>query len=175
MAKPYRVAVITLSDKGSRGEREDKSGPLIREMVQEAGYQVVHEVLLSDDRDGLRNELIRLCDGEICDLILTTGGTGFSQRDQAPEATYDVMERNAPGIAEAMRYHSLSITPRGMLSRSASVIRKKTLIVNLPGSPKAVQENLEYILPSLEHGIAILVGDDAECGHDHHHHGHEHH
>ena len=139
---PLRAAVITLSEKGSRGEREDKSGPRIVEMLTAAGY---------------------LADGRQVNLILTTGGTGFSPRDITPEATCAVADRNAPGIAEAMRYHSLSITPRGMLSRAASVLRGKTLIVNLPGSPKAVKENLEYILPSLEHGVRIAAGLDGEC------------
>ncbi|MCQ2454222.1 MAG: MogA/MoaB family molybdenum cofactor biosynthesis protein [Clostridia bacterium] len=138
----YRVAVITLSDKGARGEREDKSGPVICEMVQAAGYEVVLTELLNDDREGLKNELIRIADEHLADLILTTGGTGFSQRDNAPEATMDAVERNVPGIAEAMRVNSLKITPRGMLSRAASGIRKYTLIINLPGSPKAVKENL---------------------------------
>ena len=105
----------------------------------------------------------KICDGGQAELILTTGGTGFSPRDNAPEATMDVVERPVPGIAEAMRYHSLSITPRGMLSRAVSGIRGRTLIVNLPGSPKAVKENLEYILPTLDHGLAILVGDAGEC------------
>ena len=146
---PLRAAVITLSDKGSRGEREDKSGPLIVKMLAAAGYKVEETLLLADGRQ--------------VNLILTTGGTGFSPRDITPEATLAVADRNAPGIAEAMRYHSLSITPRGMLSRAASVLRGKTLIVNLPGSPKAVQENLEYILPSLEHGLRIAAGLDGEC------------
>ena len=159
----YRVAIITLSDKGAAGEREDRSGPLIAEMVTTAGYQVVSRQLLSDDRKGLSDALIDICDSHKADLVLTTGGTGFSQRDNAPEATMDVIERNVPGIAEAMRMNSLKYTPRGMLSRAVSGIRKYTLIVNLPGSPKAVRENLEYILPVLDHGIAILVGDAAEC------------
>jgi len=159
----YRVAVITLSDKGAKGEREDKSGPVICEMVKEAGYEVVSTLLLNDDRKGLADALTDICDNHKADLILTTGGTGFSQRDNAPEATMDVVERNVPGIAEAMRVNSLRYTPRRMLSRAASGIRKYTLIVNLPGSPKAVRENLEYILPVLDHGIAILVGDAAEC------------
>ena len=111
----------------------------------------------------LKAQLLRLADGRQVNLILTTGGTGFSPRDITPEATCAVADRNAPGIAEAMRYHSLSITPRGMLSRGVSVLRGKTLIVNLPGSPKAVQENLEYILPSLEHGVRIAAGLDGEC------------
>ena len=143
---PLRAAVITLSDKGSRGEREDKSGPLIVKMLAAAGYKVEETLLLPDEAAALK-----------------AGGTGFSPRDITPEATLAVADRSAPGIAEAMRYHSLSITPRGMLSRAASVLRGKTLIVNLPGSPKAVQENLEYILPSLEHGLRIAAGLDGEC------------
>ena len=160
---PLRAAVITLSDKGSRGEREDKSGPLIVEMLTAAGYVVEETMLLPDEAKALKAQLIRLADGRQVNLILTTGGTGFSPRDITPEATYAVADRNAPGIAEAMRYHSLSITPRGMLSRAASVLRGKTLIVNLPGSPKAVKENLEYILPSLGHGVRIAAGLDGEC------------
>ena len=160
---PLRAAVITLSDKGSRGEREDKSGPLIVEMLTAAGYVVEETMILPDEAKALKAQLIRLADGRQVNLILTTGGTGFSPRDITPEATYAVADRNAPGIAEAMRYHSLSITPRGMLSRAASVLRGKTLIVNLPGSPKAVKENLEYILPSLEHGVRIAAGLDGEC------------
>ena len=158
-----RAAVITLSDKGSRGEREDKSGPLIVEMLTAAGYVVEETMILPDEAKALKAQLIRLADGRQVNLILTTGGTGFSPRDITPEATCAVADRNAPGIAEAMRYHSLSITPRGMLSRGVSVLRGKTLIVNLPGSPKAVQENLEYILPSLEHGVRIAAGLDGEC------------
>ena len=159
----YRVAIITLSDKGARGEREDVSGQVIEDMVKEAGYEVVSRQLLSDDRQGLTDALISLCDSNAAELILTTGGTGFSPRDNAPEVTLAACERMAPGIAEAMRMASLQITPRAMLSRAVSGIRKKTLIVNLPGSPKAVKENLSFILPTLEHGIAILVGDDGEC------------
>ena len=161
---PLRAAVITLSDKGSRGERQDRSGPLAAEMLAEAGYRVEETLLLPDEAEGLKAQLIRLADGRQLNLILTTGGTGFSPRDITPEATLAVADRSAPGIAEAMRYHSLSITPRGMLSRAASVLRGKTLIVNLPGSPKAVRENLEYILPSLEHGLRIAAGLDGECG-----------
>ena len=154
---------VTLSDKGSRGEREDKSGPLIVEMLTAAGYVVEETMILPDEAKALKAQLIRMADGRQVNLVLTTGGTGFSPRDITPEATCAVADRNAPGIAEAMRYHSLSITPRGMLSRGVSVLRGKTLIVNLPGSPKAVQENLEYILPSLEHGVRIAAGLDGEC------------
>ncbi len=160
---PLRAAVITLSDKGSRGEREDKSGPLIVEMLTAAGYVVEETMLLPDEAKALKAQLIRLADGRQVNLILTTGGTGFSPRDITPEATYAVADRNAPGIAEAMRYNSLYNTPRGMLSCAASVLRGKTLIVNLPGSPKAVKENLEYILPSLGHGVRIAAGLDGEC------------
>lgn len=160
---PLRAAVITLSDKGSRGEREDLSGPLIVKMLTEAGYRVEETLLLPDGIQPLKNQLIRLADGRQMDLILTTGGTGFAPTDVTPEATLAVATRNAPGIAEAMRAYSLSITPRAMLSRAASVLRGKTLIVNLPGSPKAVKEHLEYILPSLEHGILLAGGRDGEC------------
>ena len=152
---PLRAAVITLSDKGSRGEREDKSGPLIAQMLTAAGYVVEETMILPDEAKALKAQLIRMADGRQVNLVLTTGGTGFSPRDITPEATC--------AVAEAMRYHSLSITPRGMLSRGVSVLRGKTLIVNLPGSPKAVQENLEYILPSLEHGVRIAAGLDGEC------------
>ena len=151
---PLRAAVITLSD---------KSGPLIVEMLTAAGYVVEETMILPDEAKALKAQLIRMADGRQVNLVLTTGGTGFSPRDITPEATCAVADRNAPGIAEAMRYHSLSITPRGMLSRGVSVLRGKTLIVNLPGSPKAVQENLEYILPSLEHGVRIAAGLDGEC------------
>ena len=160
---PLRAAVITLSDKGSRGEREDKSGPLAAELLAGAGYTVEETLLLPDEEAALKAQLIRLADGRQLNLILTTGGTGFSPRDITPEATMAVATRNAPGIAEAIRYHSLTITPRGMLSRGVSVLRGKTLIVNLPGSPKAVWEDLEYLLPSLEHGVRIAAGLDGEC------------
>ena len=160
---PLRAAVITLSDKGSRGEREDKSGPLAAELLAGAGYTVEETLLLPDEEAALKAQLIRLADGRQLNLILTTGGTGFSPRDITPEATMAVATRNASGIAEAIRYHSLTITPRGMLSRGVSVLRGKTLIVNLPGSPKAVREDLEYLLPSLEHGVRIAAGLDGEC------------
>lgn len=160
---PLRAAVITLSDKGSKGKREDQSGPLIVEMLKESGYQIEETLLLPDGIQPLKNNLIRLADGRQMDLILTTGGTGFAPTDVTPEATLAVATRNAPGIAEAMRAYSLTITPRAMLSRAASVLRGKTLIVNLPGSPKAVKESLEYILPTLKHGILLANGRDGEC------------
>ena len=162
-ARPFRAAVITLSDKGARGEREDASGPAAAEMLREAGYEVVEMLLLPDEPAKLKTQLIRLADGRQVDLILTSGGTGFSLRDQTPEATLAVADRNAPGIAEAIRAKSLAVTDRAMLSRGVSVIRKKTLIVNLPGSPKAVRESLGFILGSLDHGLAILRGSASEC------------
>ena len=158
-----RVAIITLSDSGYAGQREDKSGPLIRAMAEEAGYEVVHTALLPDGVEPLAGELKRLCDGDLADLVLTTGGTGFSPTDLTPEATLSVVERPAPGIAEAMRWQSLQITPRAMLSRAAAGIRGRTLIVNLPGSPKAVRECLTFILPALGHGVEILRGTADNC------------
>ncbi|WP_312640411.1 MogA/MoaB family molybdenum cofactor biosynthesis protein [Hydrogenoanaerobacterium sp.] len=159
----FRVAIITLSDKGYAGEREDKSGEVIREIAEQNGYEAVSYALLPDDRVMLADELRRLCDNDLADLILTTGGTGFSPRDITPEATLDVAQKLVPGIPEAMRYSSLRITKRAMLSRSAAAIREKTLIVNLPGSPKAVRENLEYIITELHHGLEILRGKTGEC------------
>ncbi len=161
--RPFRAAVITLSDKGYAGEREDKSGPKIVEMVEESGYQVVETILLPDEKLPLKNNMIRLADQRQVDVIFTTGGTGFSPRDITPEATVEVCDRMANGIANSILYYSLSITPRAMLSRAVSGIRKKTLIVNLPGSPKAVKEALEFILPSLGHGLGILRGTEGEC------------
>ncbi len=159
-----RAAVITSSDSGYEGKREDISGPVIVKMLEEAGYEVVHTILLPDERKMLADEMARIADENIADLVLTTGGTGFSPRDCMPEATMDIAERMVPGIPEAMRYYSLSITPRAMLSRAAACIRKKTLIINLPGSPKAVRESLEYIMPSLMHGLEIMTGDATNCG-----------
>ncbi len=158
-----RVAVITLSDSGWAGKREDKSGPVICERVKQEGWQVVRTRLLPDNRTMLASELRRICDEDQADLILTTGGTGFAPTDVTPEATMDVVERPTPGISEAMRYYSLQITPRAMLSRAAAGIRGRTLIVNLPGSPKAVQECMEAILPALNHGLDVLRGSAHEC------------
>lgn len=157
------AAVITLSDKGAKGEREDKSGPVIVKMLEEAGYEIVESNILPDEQKLLENELIRLSDQRQVNLILTTGGTGFSERDRTPEATLSVATRLAPGIAEAIRAGSMKITKRAMLSRETSVIRNKTLIVNLPGSPKAVAESLELVIDQLDHGIKILLGRAGEC------------
>lgn len=162
--RPFTAAVITLSDKGYAGEREDKSGPLIREMLDKAGYDVVETLLFPDGRPVLERQFCRLADLRQVNVIFTTGGTGFAERDVTPEATSAVCDRMAMGIADAVRQYSLTITGRAMLSRAVSGIRKKTLIVNLPGSPKAVKESLEYILPHLGHGLGILRGTDGECG-----------
>ena len=164
--RPFTAAVITLSDKGSQGEREDKSGPLIRETLETDGYDVLETLLLPDERTLLEKHLMRLADQRQVNVIFTTGGTGFSIRDITPEATIAVCDRMATGIAEAIRYYSLQITPRAMLSRQTSGIRKKTLIINLPGSPKACKEDLEFVLPSLKHGLGVLRGSDGECGND---------
>lgn len=158
-----RVGIITASDKGSKGEREDRSGEVIREIVAQQGWEVTDYIVLPDERHELSEKMQEWCDSYKVDLILTTGGTGFSKRDCTPEATLDIVEKQVPGIPEAMRYYSLQITPRAMLSRSIAGIRKDTLIVNLPGSPKAVRENLESIIGSLEHGIGILQGSSSEC------------
>lgn len=158
-----RVAILTLSNSGYAGQREDKSGPEIRALAEAAGYTVVHTALLPDGIEPLASELKRLCDGDLADLILTTGGTGFSPTDLTPEATLSVVERPAPGIAEAMRWQSLQVIPRAMLSRAAAGIRKQALIVNLPGNPKAVRECLDFILPSLAHGLEILKGTGGNC------------
>lgn len=160
----YRTAVITLSDKGAAGERENKSGPAIRDMVEKGPYIVTEQHIIPDEPEMLKKLLVKLCDSKKVSLILTTGGTGFSQRDWTPEATLAVADRVAPGIAEGIRAYSMTITPKAMLSRGVSVIRGETLIINLPGSPKAVKESLEYLMPALEHGLDILTGRDSECG-----------
>lgn len=161
--KSFKAAVITVSDKGARGERVDESGPAAKEMLEEAGYEVVETLIIPDEPEELKTELIRLADEVRADLVVTSGGTGFSMRDQTPEATLAVADRLAPGITEAIRYQSMAVTNRAMLSRGVSVIRRQTVIVNLPGSPKAVRESLGYILDSLDHGIRILRGSASEC------------
>lgn len=162
--RAWRAAVVTLSDRGYAGEREDKSGPLVCDMLEKAGYDIIETALLPDEEEEIKEYLCKLCDDIKADIVFTTGGTGFAPRDCAPEAAMAVATRNAPGIAEAMRQASLKITPRAMLSRGVSVIRNQTLIINLPGSPKAVRENLDAVLPSLEHGLSILTGKAQECG-----------
>ena len=160
--RPFTAAVITLSDRASRGEYEDKSGPLMAQILRDQGYDVVETLILPDGRMPLEAQLKRLADQRQVDAIFTTGGTGFSERDLTPEATQAVCDRMAPGIAEAMRWYSLQITPKAMLSRQTAGIRGKTLIVNMPGSPKAVREDLDFILPSLAHGLGILRGTDTD-------------
>lgn len=164
----YTAAIITVSDKGSRGERRDTSGPAIRAILEQRGWQMVHTAILPDEAEEIRRELIRCADEEKIHLVLTTGGTGFSPRDVTPEATLAVLEREARGIPEAMRYASLQITPRACLSRGVAGIRKKTLIVNLPGSRKASVENLSAVLPALGHGLDVLRGNSGDCGVEHH-------
>lgn len=159
----FRAAVITASNKGFSGERQDASGLLVQKILREAGYSIAYYAILPDDRNMLAEAMRHLCDEEIADLILTTGGTGFSPRDFTPEATTDIAERMVPGIPEAMRAESMKITNRAMLSRSVAALRRRTLIINLPGSPKAVQESLTCILPALEHGLEILTGQAKEC------------
>ena len=159
----FKTAVLTLSDKGAAGEREDKSGPLIREIIEKENYLVIDQRVLPDEQKTIEETLIHLCDRLKVDLILTTGGTGFSLRDRTPEATMAVADRMAPGIAEAIRAYSMQITNRAMLSRGVSALRGQTLIINLPGSPKAVKESLDCILPALPHGLEILKGSASDC------------
>ncbi|AHF10696.1 MULTISPECIES: MogA/MoaB family molybdenum cofactor biosynthesis protein [Dehalobacter] len=157
------VGVITASDKGSRGEREDLSGQVIKNMVEELGWEVKILEIVPDEQKIIEAKLIEYADEHKVDVIFTTGGTGFSPRDVTPEATLAVVERLTPGIPEAMRLESLKVTPRAMLSRAAAGIRGKTVIINLPGSPKGVKECLTVVLQSLEHGIEILKGTAGEC------------
>ena len=158
-----RAAIITASDSGYRGEREDLSGPAIKEILEREGYEVISMDILPDDQVMLAGKLQEIADSEKAELILTTGGTGFSERDVIPEATEEVIERKFPGIPEAIRAYSMTITKRAMLSRATAGIRGKTLIINLPGSPKAVRESLEYIIDALAHGLEILSGEARDC------------
>ncbi|MFW5631942.1 MAG: molybdopterin-binding protein [Acetivibrio ethanolgignens] len=161
--RPFTAAVITLSDKGAKGEREDLSGPKIVEMLEKEGYEIKETLLLADEQKALEHQLRRLADQRQVNVIFTTGGTGFSVRDVTPEATIAVCDRMANGIADAIRNYSMEITKRAMFSRAVSGIRKRTLIVNLPGSPKAVAEALDFLLPQLSHGLGILRGTEGEC------------
>lgn len=159
----FRVAIICMSDKGFKGEREDISTKVIEEIVVNNGYEVVKKIIIPDEYEEIRENLKEICDKNIADLILTTGGTGFAKRDVTPEATEEVIEKKVPGISEAIRNYSMGITKRAMLSRAVSGIRKETLIINLPGSPKAVRESLEYIITELHHGLEILTGRAFDC------------
>ena len=159
----YRAAVLTVSDRSFRGERPDAGGPLVVELLKTGGYEVVVTDIVPDEKEQIEAALCRIADAGLADLLVTTGGTGFAPRDITPEATIAVCDRLTPGIPEAMRYASMQITPRAMLSRAQAGIRKQTLIINLPGSPKAAKENLEFVLPSLSHGLEMLSGRPADC------------
>ncbi len=163
MKKEKTVAIITASDSGYLGKRMDESGPMIKEIVEMNGYSVVAYKILPDDQLVLQEELCTIADHNLADLILTTGGTGCSPRDCMPEATLASIERMVPGIPEAMRMYSMQFTKRAMLSRGVAGIRKHTLIVNLPGSPKAVCECLEYVIQDLAHGIEVLLSESTNC------------
>ena len=161
----FKAKVITVSDKGYRGERVDESGPLVKKILIDAGYEVSDVVIIPDEMEMIVEELKKASDDDIA-LIVTTGGTGFSPRDITPEATIKVCERMVPGISEAMRAASMAITNRAMLSRGVSGIRNRSLIINLPGSKKAVSENLLAVLPALEHGLTVLREKPMDCGID---------
>ncbi len=158
-----QAGVITLSDKGSRGEREDLSGPEVIRMLREAGIETVHSEIIPDEEEFIASKLIEFADVRGLDLVVTTGGTGVSPRDVTPDATLAVIDREIPGMAEAMRRESMLKTPHAMISRAVAGIRGQTLIVNLPGSPKGVRENLAVILPALTHAIEKIKGDPADC------------
>ena len=163
MEERFTAAVVTVSDRSFRRERPDGSGPVVRELLEKAGYRVVRMEIVPDERREIEEVLTALADREDVALVVTTGGTGFAPRDVTPEATAAVCQRLTPGIPEAMRQASLTITARAMLSRAAAGIRGRTLIVNLPGSPKAARENLEAVLPALDHGLVMLRGGPADC------------
>ena len=161
-----RVAILTISDRSSRGERLDSSGPTLERVVQSQGWSASFVEIIPDDFAVIQHTLTGWCDSGNLDVILTTGGTGFGPRDVTPEATQAVLERPAPGIAEAMRLAGLQVTPHAMLSRGVCGIRGRTLIINLPGSPKGAVESLQVVLPVLPHAVALLQGDPgAEAGH----------
>lgn len=167
----YTAAVITISDKGARGERVDTSGPAICAILESKGWNIAYTGIIPDEKEQIKSELIKCADDMNINLVLTTGGTGFSPRDITPEATLEVIERRTAGIPEAMRAESLRITPKGCLSRSEAGIRGRTLIINLPGSEKAAKENLMAVIDPIEHGLEMLLGSgSADCGEPHHHH-----
>ena len=159
----FRTAIVCMSDKGARGEREDLSTKVIEKIVTEKGYKIVKKILIPDEYELIKETLKNICDNNEADLILTTGGTGFAKRDVTPEATLEIVDKIVPGIPEAIRAYSMSITKRAMLSRAAAGIRKSTLIINMPGSPKAVDESLSVIIASISHGLEILVGSASDC------------
>jgi molybdopterin adenylyltransferase len=161
-----KVAILTISDKGAKGKRIDVTGKTLKEHLENNQYIVDYYKVIPDEVEDIKKELKYICDELRIPLVITNGGTGFSERDITPEATLQVIEKNVPGIGEFMRMKSMEITPRAMLSRGISGIRKKSLIINLPGSPRGAKENLEFILPSLGHGLEILCEEVLECARD---------
>lgn len=159
----YNAAVITMSDSRSDGSSHDLSGDEVQKILEQHHWHVVYRSIVNDDKENIKKELMKCCDERI-PLIITTGGTGFSQRDNTPEATKEVIKKEVPGISEAMRAKSNEITPRGMLSRGISGIRDYSLIINLPGSPKAVRECLSYVIEPIRHGVEVLIGEARMCG-----------
>jgi molybdopterin adenylyltransferase len=159
----FRAVIITVSDRGSRGEREDRSGPEVEAMVRTLGMEIIATLIIPDEQEEIRQKLLEWSDCGKADLIVTTGGTGVSPRDVTPDATREVIEREIPGMAEAMRRQSSAITPHAMISRALAGIRGRTLIINLPGSPRGARENLSVVMPALAHAIAKIKGDDSEC------------
>lgn len=160
----FRAAIITVSDRGSRGEREDRSGPEIAGMVEAMGMEIIDRRIIPDEHGVIRQTLMDLSDRADVDLILTTGGTGVSPRDVTPDATLEVIDKEVPGMAEAMRRQSATVTPHAMISRAVVGIRGRTLIINLPGSPKGAKENLAVLIPALPHAIEKIKGDERDCG-----------
>lgn len=159
----YHAAVLTVSDRSFRGERPDAGGPLVVDMLKNTGYEVTVTAIVPDEQAQIEEKLRQIADSGEVQLLVTTGGTGFAPRDVTPEATLAVCDRLTPGIPEAMRYASMQVTSRAMLSRAQAGIRKGTLIINLPGSPKAAKENLEAVLPAIGHGLEMLSGRPADC------------
>lgn len=159
----FKAVVITVSDRGARGEREDGSGPEIAGLLQAMGWEIIGRRIIPDEKEMIRQALIEWSDGEKTDLILTTGGTGVSPRDVTPDATREAIEREIPGMAEAMRRQSMIVTPHAMISRALAGIRGRTLIINLPGSPKGARENLNVLMPALAHAIEKIKGDESDC------------
>ncbi len=161
---PFTAGVLTVSDKGSRGEREDKSGDIVTQMLEESGIKVIKRDIVPDEQKKIEEALKSWVDNEGLSLIITTGGTGLTPRDVTPQATKAVIDYEVPGMAEAMRAESLKKTPHAMISRAVAGVRKSSLIINLPGSTKAARENLEVVIPALEHALSKLAGDTTDCG-----------